>query len=295
MAVEPVAKAHHNTIFMESVIVSSVEAFDGDQFIMRLAAPECAVHAQPGQFVHIQCDPLLAMRRPISIMRTDRSKGWIDILFKAVGQGTKLLGNRKIGDTISLLGPIGTPFSPSTLRPRTLLLGGGVGMPPMVFLAEELARRDSFSPLVFLGSEVPFPFPLVQSKITPPGIPHDVFSSMPILEEWNVPSRLASLQDYAGCYRGYVTDLARHHIKSLNSAQLDEVEIFACGPLGLLKAATDLAKELDLPCQISVEEFMACGVGGCAGCAVHIKTGEQSSMKRACVDGPVFDAYSVVF
>ncbi|MDT8386091.1 MAG: dihydroorotate dehydrogenase electron transfer subunit [Thiogranum sp.] len=295
MAVESVNKAQRNTIFVESAIVSSVEAFAGNQFIMRLDAPECALHAQPGQFVHIQCDPLLAMRRPLSIMRTDRSKGWIDILFKAVGRGTVLLGARKTGDVISLLGPIGRPFIPSASRPRALLLGGGVGMPPMIFLAEELSRLDSFSPLVLLGSEAPFPFPLEKSKMTLSGIPQTATSGMPMLEEWNIASRLASLQDYDGCYRGYVTDLARHHIRSLNNTQRDEVEIFACGPIGLLKAAAELAKELDLPCQISLEEFMACGVGGCAGCAVHIKTGEQSSMKRACVDGPVFDAYTVVF
>lgn len=126
-----------------------------------------------------------------------------------------------------------------------------------------------------------------------PGIPDGVIASMPLLEEWNIPSRLASLQGYAGTYEGYVTDLARHWLNSLSKEQLDEVEIYSCGPHPMIEAVANLAKEFDLPCQVSLEEFMACAVGGCAGCVVEVQTKQGPAMKRVCVDGPVFDAYSV--
>jgi dihydroorotate dehydrogenase electron transfer subunit len=116
---------------------------------------------------------------------------------------------------------------------------------------------------------------------------------MPLLEDWNIPARLASLQGYDGCFNGYVTDLAREWLKSLSEDERAEVEIFSCGPTPMLKAVAALAVEFDLPCQVSLEEFMACAVGGCAGCAVEIITEDGPAMKRVCVDGPVFDAATV--
>jgi len=101
------------------------------------------------------------------------------------------------------------------------------------------------------------------------------------------------LQGYAGCYQGFITDLARCWVDSLRAAQRLEVGIFACGPHPMLEATARLAAEYELPCQVSLEEFMACAVGGCAGCVVKVKTGQGPAMKRVCVDGPVFDAYSV--
>lgn len=126
-----------------------------------------------------------------------------------------------------------------------------------------------------------------------PGIPDGIIASMPLLDEWNIASRLASLQGYAGTYEGYVTDLARHWLKALTDEQRNEVEIYSCGPHPMLEAVAKLAKEFDLPCQVSLEEFMACAVGGCAGCVVKVQTESGPAMKRVCVDGPVFDAYSI--
>ena len=114
-----------------------------------------------------------------------------------------------------------------------------------------------------------------------------------LLEGWGVPSRLTSLQGYEGCFRGYVTELARHWLDSLAPAERDEVSVYACGPTPMLEAAAALALEYDLPCEVSLEEYMACAVGGCAGCAVAVRTPEGVAMKRVCVDGPVFDARAV--
>ena len=107
------------------------------------------------------------------------------------------------------------------------------------------------------------------------------------------PSRLASLQGYAGCFQGYVTDLARAWLQALDASALAEVEVFACGPHPMLAAVAALAREFALPCQVSLEEYMACGVGGCAGCTVEVRTTAGPAMKRVCVDGPVFEAQEV--
>jgi len=261
---------------------------------MRVQAPLCASHATPGSFAHIQCDPHLPMRRPISIMRVSAAAGWVDFLYKVEGQGTRLLSTRKAGERISMLAPIGKPFECHPQRPRPLLIGGGVGIPPMIFLAEHLhGIKEGYSPLVMMGSEIPFPFAVTPSKIILEGINSDVIASMPLLDDWNIPSRLASLQNYAGCYQGYVTDLARQWINSLDDQQRQEIEIFACGPHPMLEAVARLAAEFGLPCQVSLEEFMACAVGGCAGCVVEVQTATGPAMKRVCVDGPVFDAATI--
>ena len=120
-----------------------------------------------------------------------------------------------------------------------------------------------------------------------------VAAAMPLLEEWGVPSRLATLAGYAGCYAGYVTDLASEWLGSLAPDQLQEVEIFSCGPTPMLKAVAKVAQRFGVPCQVSLEEYMACAVGGCAGCAVRVETPNGPAMKRVCVDGPVFEASSV--
>jgi dihydroorotate dehydrogenase electron transfer subunit len=286
-------KPHRDTIFLEEADILSHQAHEGEQFTLRLLAPHCAHKARPGSFVHLTCDPQLPMRRPISIMRVCAEEGWVDLLYKRVGRGTRLLAQRKEGEKISLLGPIGNPFQPSPGCRRPLLIGGGVGMPPMIFLAESLRVDSERQPMVILGSEVPFPFTPTPSKIPVPGVAQELIASMPLLESWGIPSRLASLQGYADCFEGYVTDLARQWLDGLGEQARESVEIFSCGPHPMLEAVAKLAADYDLPCQVSLEEFMACGVGGCAGCVVEVQTSEGSAMKRVCVDGPVFDARMV--
>ena len=281
---------HRGSIFVEEAEIISHEAFPGDQFILRLRAPRCAARARPGQFVHLTVDPQRPMRRPISIMRADAEAGWIDLLYKKVGEGTALLAMRKPGETLSNLGPIGQPFRVSRARP--LLIGGGVGMPPMIFIAESLKDSDR-QPLVILGSEVPFPFTPRPSDILVPGMPEGVIATMPLLDDWNIACRLTSGRDMPGVHQGYVTDLARHWLSALDEAARKEVEVLACGPHPMLEAVVALSRDFDLPVQVSLEEFMACGVGGCAGCAVEVQTQNGPSMQRVCVDGPVFDGYQV--
>jgi dihydroorotate dehydrogenase electron transfer subunit len=286
---------HRGTIFVEDAEVLAQEHHAADQHVLRLQAPKCAATATPGSFVHVTCGPGIPMRRPLSIMRANAREGWIDILYKVVGHGLASLAQRIAGERVSCMGPIGKGFTPHSDRPRTLLIGGGVGIPPMVFLAETLAADSAagWQPLVLMGSEVPFPFVAKPSTILVPGIPDGAIACMPLLDGWGVPSRLATLAGYAGCYHGYVTQLARAWLGSLSPEALAQVEVFACGPTPMLKACAAVAREFGLPCQVSLEEFMACAVGGCAGCTVLVQTADGPAMKRVCVDGPVFDAETV--
>ena len=287
------AKTHRDTVFVEDADILLHDSYPGDQYVLRVQAPKCAAHAVPGSFAHIQCGPDLAMRRPLSIMRAHASSGWVEFLYKDVGIGTHELSRRSVGEIISLIGPVGTGFTPDPERPRTLLLGGGVGIPPMVFLADRLRKDSNWQPMVLMGSEAPFPFNAQPSRFIVPGMPEGVIAAMPLLEDWGVPGRLASQQDYPGCYQGYITGLARLWLDELNAEERNKVSLFACGPHPMLAATATLAREYDLPCQVSLEEYMACAVGGCAGCAVAINTADGPAMKRVCVDGPVFDAYTV--
>lgn len=288
-------KTHRGTIFLETSQVVSNDGYEGEQFILRITAPKMAAAAQPGNFAHIRCSEELPMRRPMSVMRVDADAGWVEFLYKRVGAGTRRLAAVNAGTDLSVLGPIGVPFNASETRPRPLLIGGGVGIPPMVFLADRLRRQANVHPMVLMGSEVPFPFRQRPSQILMPGMPDGVIACMPLLEDWGIPSRLASLAGFAGCFDGYVTDLAARWLDELAPAQRSEVEIFACGPTPMLRATQSLARRFRLASQLCLEEYMACAVGGCAGCVVRIRTEQGPAMKRVCVDGPVFDGASVVW
>jgi dihydroorotate dehydrogenase electron transfer subunit len=288
-------RPHRGTIFVEDARVLSQDSHAGRQFVLRLAAPRVARRARAGSFVHVAVDPDIPMRRPLSIMRANAADGWIEILYKVMGEGLNHLATRQPGDTVNLMGPIGQGFQPQANRPRTLLIGGGVGIPPMVYLAEVLKDRtaEGFRPFAIFGSEIPFPFRSRPSRLIVPGMPEGVIATMPLLEDWNIPCRLTSKSGFPGCHDGYVTDLARAWLETLDASALAEVEIFSCGPTPMLKAVAALAAEFGVACQVSLEEFMACAVGGCAGCVVEVATPAGPVMKRVCVDGPVFDAASV--
>jgi dihydroorotate dehydrogenase electron transfer subunit len=288
-------RSQRDTIFVEDARILAHESFAGQQYVMRLEAPQCAARAEAGSFAHVAVDPSIPMRRPLSIMRVDRTAGWIEILYKIHGHGLQNLAARRLGETVNLMGPIGKGFVPHADKPRALLIGGGVGIPPMVFLAEVLRERagEGFKPFAILGSELPFPFRARPSTIMVAGMPDGVIACMPLLEEWGVPSRLTTKAGFAGCHDGYVTDLARLWLSQLDGNARSEVEIFACGPTPMLRAVAQLAAEMRVACQVSLEEYMACAVGGCAGCVVEVATPSGPAMKRVCVDGPVFDAYTV--
>ena len=283
-------KTNRDTISVNDCQILAHYKFEAEQYILTLKSHEIAEATRPGQFVHLSVSGILAMRRPISVMSVDKDNGTYDLLYKIVGEGTRQLSERKIGDIISVIGPIGNGFE-LTENKIPLLIGGGVGIPPIIAMAQQLKGNTLYSPYAILGSEVPFPFDASKSALN--GYHSSKLHTMPLLEEWGIPCGLASLQNYEGVYQGYVTGLAQDFLDSLTSDDLSNVEIYTCGPHPMLEAVSKLANEYNIPCQASLEEFMACAVGGCAGCVVEVQTENGPAMKRVCVDGPVFEAQSV--
>ncbi len=282
------ANEHRNTLFEEQAEVLAHITHPGDQFVMRLMAPKTAARARPGQFVHMRVSDERDLRRPISIMLTDPERGTIDLLYKAIGEGTRLLSQRKTGDVIPMLGPIGEPFDLSDGSKRYVLIGGGVGIPPMIFAADTLQGKADC--IVFAGSEVEFPFALKPSATLLPGIKGNTILAIRSLEERDIPSRLASNAGLYGCYEGHVPNLARDYLAALNEEERKRCVLLSCGPHPMLHAVARVGREFDLPTYLSLEEYMACALGGCAGCVVKTIENGEEKYRRVCVDGPVFAA-----
>lgn len=225
-------------------------------------SPEIAQKATPGQFVHIKThdttDPLL--RRPFSISGVDK-EGNCHIIYKVVGKGTGLLAQKTFGDNIDVLGPLGTGFC--TFPKSIAIIGGGVGIAPLLFLAQTTAKNPG-TKKAFLGfttkTEV---FALEKLK----SLGFEVF---------------AFTDDGSFGQKGYPTDGLQDYIKSVDI-------LYACGPKPLLKEVKTIAKHTQIPAYLSLEERMACGIGACLGCAVKTKDG----YKKACHDGPVFKAEDI--
>ncbi|MFK8027095.1 MAG: dihydroorotate dehydrogenase electron transfer subunit [Gammaproteobacteria bacterium] len=283
------------SIFAENALVLAHDALPASQYLLRLQTPKCAKSVQPGNFIHLSCShEKYSLKRPFSVLRSSINEGWIEVLYKIVGTGTKQLSEINVGDTLHCLGPIGNAFTPSAHCKRPLLLGGGVGIPPILFFAEQLKKHNDITPMVMMGSEIPFPFKVQPSKILIDAMPDDTIASMSLLEDLSIPSRLTSKQNYSGCFDGYLHELATIWLESLNEKERAETEIFACGPTVMLKAVAQLSQDFSISCQLSLEEHMACAVGGCAGCTVEtINDAGIHQMKRVCVDGPIFDAKAV--
>jgi len=292
-------KSHRGTIRVETATVTAHTAHADGQYTVTLAAPRIVERAKAGQFVHLTCDPALPMRRPMSIMQVDTGRGTLDVLYKVHGHGTALLSRQPPGAELSVMGPIGRPFRLEGYRPVALLVGGGVGIPPIVYLGGHLARTaPHVRVLAALGSEIRFPFTPRPSTILTPGLPADVTATMPYFEDLGIPCRLASRAGFPGCFDGFVTELCDRWIERLVTTEgyrADDIEIFACGPTPMLAAVKRVALSHGVAAQVSLEEYMACAVGGCAGCTVPVHTDAGLAMKRVCVDGPVFDAAQVVF
>jgi dihydroorotate dehydrogenase electron transfer subunit len=282
------------TVFEEkSKVIQQIE-FTGDQFILTLEAQKSSITALPGEFAFVDCGENIMLRRPLSYLRANKKQKTVEFLYKIIGPGLEALSKLQPGDEVTLMGPIGRGFNFEKPNHIPVLIGGGVGIPPVLFLAEYLKNlNQGLAPVAFFGSELPFPFTSVKSSITIDGIKNNCNASIADMENKDIPCRLASLNDFEGCYTGYVTELAEHWIRTLDQKELKQIVIYACGPEPMLKAAANLGATYQIDCQLSLEEFMACAIGGCAGCVVEVTLPEGVAMKRVCVDGPVFDAQSI--
>lgn len=250
---------------------------------MRLAlhAPDIARGAEPGQFVHLLCaaggyDPLL--RRPFSIHFADPEAGKMILVYEIRGRGTRALSERKPGEVVDVLGPLGRGFSvPETDDGRPfLLIGGGIGVVPLYFAARRLEERLGSDRVTFItGARTA-----------------DLILCQPEFKKHCRDYHVCTDDGSAG-FHGFVTG---RMCQCLDGQELCAPPIiYACGPTPMLKAVSKLALEHDCDCQVSVEAKMACGVGACLSCVIKVRDGDSFKYVRSCREGPVFDAGEVIW
>ena len=283
-------------IFEEKAEIVDQVKFEADQFVTIVKAEKSSQTAKPGQFAFVECGGDTLLRRPLSYLRSSKEDGTVEFMYKTVGHGLESLSQLKKGDEIKIMGPIGNGFAIPSGKKSAILIGGGVGIPPVLFMGEEIKKINGGIDLVaFFGSEIPFPFETCDSDLVMPGLDFSVNKSIDDMEKLGIPCRLSSQAGYEGCHLGYVTELAKSFIETLSDGEKTETIIYACGPESMLKAVAKLAKDDQLDCVLSLEEYMACAIGGCAGCPVKVLEDGHERMKRVCVDGPVFDAEQLYF
>jgi dihydroorotate dehydrogenase electron transfer subunit len=235
-------------------------------------------NATPGQFIMLrfpdQVFPLL--RRPFSIHRRiapDKDITGIELLYKVVGEGTRKLSECQKGDVIDILGPLGNGFSFSAQYKRVYIVAGGIGVAPMLFLVSKLLENgvDPSECRIFLGG-----------KSREDLLCKDDFAEIGVAVQ-------VTTDDGTSGDQCFVTDPLE-----LASKRRRPDIIYACGPMEMLNCVIHIAESNNIPCQISIETIMACGIGACLGCAVERKDNSGSYM-HACLDGPVFDAHLLNF
>ena len=230
-------------------------------FDIRLEYGDGELPVACGQFAHVYV-PGKSLRRPISIC--DARGGELRLVYQIKGEGTKIMSQMKAGETADVLVPLGNGFRLGSGK-RYALIGGGIGVPPMLYTA---AKCDD--PLVITG---------FRSK------------SLVILQDDFVSAGaelMLCTDDGTAGKKGFVTDLLRENIDRVD-------EVCACGPTPMLRAIADVCREFGKPCQISLEERMACGIGACLVCAVRVRKNGEEIMQHVCKNGPVFNAEEVVF
>jgi len=248
--------------------------------LMKLKAPEIAQDALSGQFIHIKCskDNYPLLRRPLSIHRIDKEKGEIFILFQVMGEGTKLLADRTIGDDLDIMGPIGNGFNIYPESRKIMIVGGGIGVAPLLALCEESIRQ---------GKEVRVLIGALKKELV---IGEENFRNLGAKVD-------VATDDGSYKHKDLVTDLLEGSIRERWLAD----QIFACGPKPMLKKIVEISLDAHIDYQVSLEERMACGIGACLGCVCKIKTKDKKEYKvkyeykRICIDGPVFGGSEVVW
>ncbi|MBI5144915.1 MAG: dihydroorotate dehydrogenase electron transfer subunit [Candidatus Omnitrophica bacterium] len=244
---------------------------------MKMLSARIASRALPGQFLEVKVgdsnEPLL--RRPFSIYRLDGAK--VEILYEVLGKGTEILSQRKTGEYLDVIGPLGNGFNliPNTYDLIPILVAGGMGVAPLLFLAEKLVETKHQTPNTKYLT-------LIGAKTKKQILCAEEFKKLGCVVK-------IATDDGSEGFKGKVTDLLRIVLRTTHSAQ--RKTLYACGPRPMLKEISRLSTKYNIPAQISLEEHMACGIGACLGCVV--KT--QQGYKRVCKEGPVFNADEIIW
>ncbi len=246
------------------------------EFEITLHAPEVAAEARPGQFMQVLYDQNYNpfTRRPFSVYRIDRAKGTFSIVYLARGVFTQGMRKKLVGQTLSVVGPLGNWFVPDPRPDVThVMVAGGVGAPPLYFLAEETHRKAAI--VVINGART-----------------RSLLVGIEEFNELGVEMQFTT-DDGSFGLKGLVTDALR----LLLTQREGPFHIYACGPTGMLRAVSDIAVPRGIPCQVSVETMMPCGVGVCMGCVVKIRDRSEAGFSnlRSCYEGPVFQAEEIIW
>ena len=244
----------------------------GDYYLFRLETPKIAAEARPGQFLMVRVNdtPYPLLRRPFSIHAGEKKT--LELFFQVAGQGTALLAQKRKGETLDVIGPLGKGFIPDGENLGTsYLIGGGRGIAPLYFLARHLKRLGT-EVKVFYGGKSLADLPL-KEKFKKVGL--DI---------------LFSTDDGSFGFRGFVTKLMEAEIKRKRPALL-----FVCGPERMMKKSAEIAASHKIPARISLESMMGCGFGACWGCVKKIKKGDGGNWRKICEDGPAFWAEEIIW
>jgi dihydroorotate dehydrogenase electron transfer subunit len=251
---------------------------EGAYHALTLVAPRIAAAARPGQFVELLAgqDRSFLLRRPFSIHRVERpgpALGTIEVVFDVVGPGTRALATLRPHEPVDVLGPLGRPFTPPADPTPCLLVGGGYGTAPLFFLAEELrACRCRVDFVVGAATAERLLLAMEAKRLG--------------------RSVAVTTDDGSAGRRGVVTDPMPALLQRVRHGR-----VYACGPMAMLAAVSRTANQHGVPCQVAVEELMACGTGICFSCVVPVadRPGQPPRMARSCLEGPVFDGVAIAW
>ncbi len=259
---------------LEQTVTIVANERDTDQYFrLVLHAPQIAPLIQPGQFAHVRILPLkdALLRRPFSIFQVGTDT--FSILYKTVGKGTAVLSRMRAGEKLSVIAPLGHGFTvPENGGETPLLIAGGYGMAAMFLLAQRSPQKG----IVFVGGRRRVDI-LCEKEFAAIG--------------WEV--RVAT-EDGSHGEKGLVTQPLLKEIGNRKS-EIGNRKLFACGPTPMLKAIGKIAEDFNLPCELSMDEHMCCGVGTCLTCVTPVKAGDTWEYQRTCTEGPVFDSRAIVW
>jgi len=242
-------------------VISNIEVIPRTHFVW-LDCPPIATEAKPGQFVMVRCGEDCFLPRPLSVHRVDGGK--LALLFEIVGKGTEWLAQRKKGDKLDIFGPLGNGFTISADAHNLLLVAGGIGIAPLVFLADGALKKGLAGRLLLGASTASQLYP---QDLLPAGI-----------------ELIATTEDGSAGTRGMITDLLYKYIDWAD-------QLFACGPVGMYRTMAKMPELKNKPVQVSLEVVMGCGMGVCYGCTIKTRKG----LKQVCKDGPVFDLKDIIW
>jgi dihydroorotate dehydrogenase electron transfer subunit len=257
-------------MIQEKGVVRRINRFRPTVYSLFLELPEIAESAKPGQFLHVKIQAVssVLLRRPFSIAGIER--GVVKLIIRIVGIGTAALADVCEGQLCDVIGPLGEGFRFDDVS-QAFLLGGGIGDAPLLFLQDELLKKGMDCEL-FIGAQTREEFPLEDDEI-------EGRSVVPCTDDGSFGEH------------GFVTDIfEKKYLESGN----DQIQVYSCGPMPMMKAATRICEKHNLPHQVSLENRMGCGVGVCQGCALKTANGgERGGYQLVCIDGPVFNASDI--